>query len=80
MLQNDNEELTSSEEKARSLYTAEAAALNIAAIAGYARNYLPLLFNLFIQSPSEKRGDLQVMNGQVRLMCSLSWMTESCVT
>ncbi|KAJ7533387.1 hypothetical protein O6H91_13G046200 [Diphasiastrum complanatum] len=46
-------------EKARKLYTAEAASVNLSAIAVFSRNFLPLLFNLFNTASREKRGDLQ---------------------
>ncbi len=55
-----SEEVSASEERAHALYTPETATANLKAIAGYSRNFLPLLFNLFVASAPEKRGDLQV--------------------
>lgn len=55
-----SEELNAAEQRARSLYTSEVAAANLKTISGYSRNFLPLLFNLFVASPAEKRGDLQL--------------------
>lgn len=55
-----SEEVSVGEERARALYSPEVAAANLKAIAAYSRNFLPLLFNLFVASTAEKRGDLQV--------------------
>ncbi|KAH7365818.1 hypothetical protein KP509_18G047800 [Ceratopteris richardii] len=49
----------SAEEKARAYYTENIARENIAAIASYSKNFLPLLFNVFIAAPADKRGVLQ---------------------
>ncbi|KAG0609787.1 hypothetical protein M758_7G013900 [Ceratodon purpureus] len=56
----NSEELNVAEQRARSLYTPEVAAANLKTISGYSRNFLPLLFNLFVASPAERRGDLQL--------------------
>nr|PNR59348.1 hypothetical protein PHYPA_002139 [Physcomitrium patens] len=56
----ESSELSVAEQRARALYTPEVAAANLKAIAGYSRNFLPLLFNLFVAAPAEKRGDLQI--------------------
>lgn len=56
----NSEELSVAEQRARSLYTPEVAAANLKTISGYSRNFLPLLFNLFVASPAEERGDLQL--------------------
>ncbi|KAG0554229.1 hypothetical protein KC19_12G074700 [Ceratodon purpureus] len=56
----NSEDLNVAEQRARSKYTPEVAAANLNAISGYSRNFLPLLFNLFVVSPAEKRGDLQL--------------------
>ena len=56
----NSEELNVAVLRARSLYTPEVAAANLNTISGYSRNFLPLLFNLFVVSPAEKRGDLQL--------------------
>ncbi|KAL2650995.1 hypothetical protein R1flu_019123 [Riccia fluitans] len=45
--------------RVRDFYTPDAASASLSAIAGYSRNFLPLLFNVFLAQPSEKRGDLQ---------------------
>ncbi|CAM6087178.1 unnamed protein product [Calypogeia fissa] len=52
-------DLNAAEEMARAAYTADVASANLVAIAGYSRNFLPLLFNIFLASPAAKRGDLQ---------------------
>jgi ribosomal RNA-processing protein 12 len=56
----NSEELNVAVQRARSLYTPKVAAANLNTISGYSRNFLPLLFNLFVVSPAEKRGDLQL--------------------
>ena len=48
------------EERVKALYTEMHAKANLAAIASFSRNFLPLLFNIFIASAPEKRGVLQV--------------------
>lgn len=49
--------------RAKALYSERAARANLSAIASFSRNFLPLLFNVFIAAPSEKRGDLQATIG-----------------
>eukprot|EP00250_Pteridium_aquilinum_P028638 c37528_g1_i1 orf=673-4578(-) len=53
------------EEKAKALYTERFARANISAIASFSKNFLPLLFNVFIAAPSEKRGMLQATIGEL---------------
>ncbi|KAI5064175.1 hypothetical protein GOP47_0020845 [Adiantum capillus-veneris] len=53
------------EERAKTLYTEKIARANIVAIASFSRNFLPLLFNVFISAPPEKRGVLQSTIGDV---------------
>lgn len=53
------------EERAKALYTEKTAKTNLAAIASFSRNFLPLLFNIFIAAPPEKRGVLQVTIGEL---------------
>lgn len=59
---NSSESTSVSNARARvaDCYTPDAASASLATIAGYSRNFLPLLFNQFLAQPSEKRGDLQV--------------------
>ncbi|BFI25857.1 ribosomal RNA-processing protein 12 [Marchantia polymorpha subsp. ruderalis] len=58
---NSSESTSVSNARARvaDCYTPDAASASLATIAGYSRNFLPLLFNQFLAQPSEKRGDLQ---------------------
>lgn len=60
IINDSTEELGVAEKRARSLYSPEVATANLKAIAGFSRNFLPLLFNLFVASTPERRGDLQV--------------------
>lgn len=60
IIDDSTEELSVAEKRARSLYSPEVATANLKAIAGFSRNFLPLLFNLFVASTPERRGDLQV--------------------
>ena len=60
VINDSTEELSVAEKRARSLYSPEVATANLKAIAGFSRNFLPLLFNLFVASTPERRGDLQV--------------------
>ena len=60
IIEEEISELNVAEQRASSLYTPEVAAANLKAISGYSRNFLPLLFNLFVASPAERRGDLQL--------------------
>ncbi|MCO5571960.1 hypothetical protein L7F22_025711 [Adiantum nelumboides] len=53
------------EERAKALYTEDVSRANIATVASFSRNFLPLLFNVFIAAPSEKRGVLQSAIGDL---------------
>ena len=44
-------------------FTAEMAAGQAAAVAKYSRNFLPILFNLFVAAPPERRGELSATVG-----------------
>ncbi|GBG72256.1 hypothetical protein CBR_g11186 [Chara braunii] len=55
----DGKPLTAAEERARALHTPEVVSANLAAIGAFARNFLPLLFNVFISLEPEKRAFLQ---------------------
>lgn len=57
---NNSVDLSPAEAMARAAYNSDAASANLLAIAAYSRNFLPLLFNIFLASPAAKRGDLQV--------------------
>ena len=40
-------------------FTPEAAEANLAAVGKFSKNFLPLLFNLFVAAPTDAKGDLQ---------------------
>eukprot|EP00850_Spirogloea_muscicola_P009487 SM000053S17444 [mRNA] locus=s53:449406:462681:+ [translate_table: standard] len=40
-------------------YSPEQAEANLTAIAAFSKNFLPLLFNIFLTTPSERRGNIQ---------------------
>ena len=44
-------------------FTSEMAACQAAAVAKYSRNFLPILFNLFVAAPPERRGELSATVG-----------------
>ena len=56
----EEEEVGPALERAREKYTPEFAAANLAAMAAFAKNFLPLLFNAFVAEEPEKRGEIQV--------------------
>ena len=53
-------EFNVAEQRASPLYTAEVAAANLNAVSGYSRKFWPLLFNLFVAAPAERRRDVQL--------------------
>ncbi|KAL3700630.1 hypothetical protein R1sor_018652 [Riccia sorocarpa] len=55
----DSSSVLDAKARVKEFYTPDAASASLSAIAGYSRNFLPLLFNVFLAQPSEKRGDLQ---------------------
>eukprot|EP00850_Spirogloea_muscicola_P022198 SM000282S10601 [mRNA] locus=s282:83628:97088:+ [translate_table: standard] len=40
-------------------YSPEQAEANLSAVAAFSKNFLPLLFNIFLSTPSERRGNIQ---------------------
>mmetsp|Transcript_28919 Transcript_28919/g.94534 ORF Transcript_28919/g.94534 Transcript_28919/m.94534 type:complete len:1369 (-) Transcript_28919:1378-5484(-) len=54
----NGEEIPDGEEQPPAALTPEAAAANVASVVAFSRNFLPLLFNVFVSAPLERRIDV----------------------